>query len=130
MARAGSRGDNQKDAQGEPPLVGIFLQPLLEYGDLTVTIAADLMIRDSERRCAAALLRLAGCRYAGPQDVTPVEVPLTQNELAGAANLSRNSVGTMLQRLATRGFVEVGYGTMIAPGHVAERERRERATFS
>jgi hypothetical protein len=27
-------GDNQKDAQGEAPLVGIFLQPLLEYGDL------------------------------------------------------------------------------------------------
>jgi Mn-dependent DtxR family transcriptional regulator len=44
--------------------------------------------------------------------VTPVEVPLTQNELAGAANLSCNSVGTMLQRLATRGLVEVGYGTM------------------
>jgi CRP/FNR family cyclic AMP-dependent transcriptional regulator len=90
-----------------------FLQPLLEYGDLTVTIAADLMIRDSERRCAAALLRLAGCRYAAPQNVTPVEVPLTQNELAGAANLSRNSVGTLLQRLATRGLVEVGYRTMI-----------------
>jgi CRP-like cAMP-binding protein len=82
-----------------------FLQPLLEYGDLTVTIAADLLIRDSDRRCAAALLRLAGCRYARPQDVTPVEVPLTQTELAGAANLSRNSVGTMLQRLAARGFV-------------------------
>ena len=32
-------------------------------------------------------------RYANPQD-DPVEVPLTQNELAGAANLSRNSVGT------------------------------------
>jgi hypothetical protein len=53
-----------------------------------------------------------GCRYAGPQDVTPVEVPLTQNELAGAANLSRNSVGMMLQWLVTGGLVEVGYGTM------------------
>jgi CRP-like cAMP-binding protein len=81
-----------------------FLQLLLEYGDLTVTIAADLMIRDSERRCAAALVRLEGCRYASPRDVNPVEVPPTQNELAGAANLSRNSVGTLLQRLATRGL--------------------------
>jgi DNA-binding IclR family transcriptional regulator len=44
--------------------------------------------------------------------MTPVEVPLTQNELAGAANLSRNSVGTTLQRLAAHGFAEVGYGTM------------------
>jgi CRP/FNR family cyclic AMP-dependent transcriptional regulator len=95
-----------------PQWWAFFLQPLLEYGDLTVTIAADLMIRDSDRRCAAALLRLAGRRYAAPQDVTPVEVPLTQNELAGAANLSRNSVGTILQRLEKRGFVEVGYGAM------------------
>jgi CRP-like cAMP-binding protein len=98
-----------------------FLLPLLEYGDLTVTIAADLMIRDSERRCAAALLRLAGCRYANAQSATAVEVPLTQSELAGAANLSRNSVGTMLQRLAARGFVEVGYGTMIVRAPAALR---------
>jgi Crp-like helix-turn-helix domain len=60
------------------------------------------------------LRRSAGC--------DPVEVPLTQNELAGAANLSRNSVGTMLQRLATRGLVEVGYGTMtVAPLRPCER---------
>jgi CRP-like cAMP-binding protein len=103
-----------------------FLQPLLEYGDLTVTIAADLMIRDSERRCAAALLRLAGCRYAGPRDVNPAEVPLTQSELAGAANLSRNSVGTLLQRLATRGFVEVGYGAMIVRTPAALRNFVDR----
>jgi Crp-like helix-turn-helix domain len=62
------------------------------------------------RRRAVGCVRR--CRYAGPQDVTPVEVPLTQNELAGAANLSRNSVGMMLQWLATGGLVEVGYGTM------------------
>jgi hypothetical protein len=36
-----------------------------------------------------------------------------RNELAGAANLSRNSVGTMLQRRATRGLVKVGNGTMV-----------------
>ena len=62
------------------------------------------------RRRAVGCVRR--CRYAGPQDVTPVEVPLTQNELAGAANLSRNSVGMMLQWMATGGLVEVGYGTM------------------
>ena len=112
MARAHSRGDTQKDAQGKPHWWAFFLQPLLEYGDLTVTIASDLVIRDSDRRRAAAVLRLAGCRYARPQDVTPVEVPLKQNELAGAANLSCNSVGTMLQRLEKHGFIEIGYGAM------------------
>ncbi len=39
---------------------------------------------------------------------------MTQNELAGAANLSRNSVGAMLNRLKARGFVEQGYrGIMV-----------------
>jgi CRP/FNR family cyclic AMP-dependent transcriptional regulator len=71
--------------------------------------AADLLIRDSERRCAAVLLRLGGRRFAGPDDEEPVEVPVMQDELAGAANLSRNSVGTMLQRLKGRGLVEPGY---------------------
>jgi CRP-like cAMP-binding protein len=104
-----------------PEWWGFFLQPLLIYADIAATIAADLMLRDSDRRCAAALLRLAGCRQASPQDETAVEVPLTQNELAGAANLSRNSVGTMLQRLATRGFVEVGYGTMTVRNPAALR---------
>jgi hypothetical protein len=87
-------------------LVGLFLQPLLEYGDLTVTIASDLMIRDSDRRRAAAVLRLAGCRYARSRDVIPVEVPLTQNELAGGANLSRNSVVT----IATAGVASIRRG--------------------
>jgi len=91
-----------------------FIPPSLVYGDVAVTIAADLLIRNSERRCAAVLLRLGGHRFGGPDDAEPVEVLVTQNELAGAANLSRNSVGTMLQRLRARGLIEIGYrGTMV-----------------
>ena len=89
-----------------------FQQLSIVYGDVAVTVAADLLIRDSERRCAAVLLRLGGRRFAGPGDKEPVEVAVTQNELAGAANLSRNSVGTMLQRLAARGLIEQGYRDM------------------
>ena len=86
-----------------------FLQPAIIYGDVSQTVAADLLIRDSERRCAATLLRLSGRHFAGPDDATPIEVPLTHDELAGAANLSRNSVGTILRRLANRGLIELGY---------------------
>ena len=68
-----------------------------------------MLIRDSERRCAAVLLRMGGHRFAGPADSDPVEVQLTQDELAGAANLSRNSVGAMLKRIAKRGLIELGY---------------------
>jgi len=89
-----------------------LMQLSIIYGEVSQTIAADLLIRDSERRCAAVLLRLSGRRFAGAHDKAPVEVPLTQAELAGAANLSRNSVGTMLQRLKARGLVESGYRGM------------------
>ena len=98
-----------------------FLQPAIIYGDVSQTIAADLLIRDSERRCAAVLLRMAGHRFADPDDTTPAEVPLTQNELAGAANLSRNSVGTMLKRLAARGLVELGFRAIIVVSPAALR---------
>jgi CRP/FNR family transcriptional regulator, cyclic AMP receptor protein len=89
-----------------------LMQLSIIYGDVSQTVAADLLIRDSERRCAAVLLRLGGHRYSGPKDKEAVDVPVTQSELAGAANLSRNSVGTMLQRLKERGLVEPGYRGM------------------
>lgn len=91
----------------------LFLQPAIIYGDVSQTVAADLLIRDSERRCAAVLLRMAGRRFATPDDTAPAEALLTQDELAGAANMSRNSVGTMLKRLAARGLIELGYRTTI-----------------
>ena len=86
-----------------------LLQPAIIYGDASQGVAADLLIRDSERRCAAILLRLSGRRFAGARDNAPTEFAITQVELAGAANLSRNSVGAILKRLAARGLIELGY---------------------
>ncbi len=86
-----------------------FYLPALIYGDIAINIAADLLIRDNERRCASVLLRLSGRRFKGDDDTTPVQVPLTQNELAGAANLSRNSLISMLRRLEARGLIISGY---------------------
>jgi len=85
------------------------MQLSIIYGEVSQTIAADLLIRDSERRCAAVLLRLGGLRLAALDDTEPVEVSITQSELAGAVNLSLNSVGTMLHRLKARGLIEPGY---------------------
>ena len=86
-----------------------FLQPALFYGDIALNVAADLLIRDSERRCAAVLLRLSGHRFSDTESPEEVDVTLTQDDLAGAANLSRSSVRTMLQRLAARGLIEQNY---------------------
>jgi CRP/FNR family cyclic AMP-dependent transcriptional regulator len=90
-----------------------FLRLAIVYGDVTAVIATDLLIRDSERRCAAVLLRLGGRRFAGPDDTKPVEVSVTQDDLAGAANLSRSSVRSMLGRLTARGLIEQGYRDIV-----------------
>ncbi|MCX5493190.1 Crp/Fnr family transcriptional regulator [Kaistia dalseonensis] len=76
------------------------------YGDLAALIAADLAIRGSERRLIAVILRMSGHRTpaAGP----PLTLlPISQGELAAAANMSRNTAGTIIQRLASRGLLVV-----------------------
>ena len=96
-------------------------QPTLIYTDIALTIAADLLIRDSERRCAAVLLRLSGRRLADPESPEPADVEITQDDLAAAANLSRSSVRTMLGRLAERGLIEQGYGGVVIRAPAALR---------
>ncbi len=87
-----------------------FLRPVATNFDIALNIAADLLIRDSECRCAAVLLRLSGYRFIDPEGPEPVGVAVTQDELAAAANMSRSSVRTMLKRLAARGLIEQGFG--------------------
>ena len=89
-----------------------FMQLAIVYGDVAVNVAADLLIRDSERRCAAVLLRLSGRRFSGPDDGPMVDVPVTQGELAAASNLSRNSAGTIVQKLKARGLIALRYRGM------------------
>ena len=96
-------------------------QPTLIYTDIALNIAADLLIRDSERRCAAVLLRLTGRRFADPESPEPAEVDITQEDLADAANLSLSSVRSMLGRLAARGLIEQGYGGVLVRALAALR---------
>lgn len=76
------------------------------------SIAGDLMIRDSARRCAAVLLQIADCRLADPHGAQPVEAPLSQEELAAMANLSRTSVSAILRDLEEEGLIKLGYRTV------------------
>jgi CRP-like cAMP-binding protein len=99
----------EKALAAQPAWWRHFIKPAIANGDMALIAAADLLIRDNERRCAAVLLRMSGRRFAGPADMQPADAPIMQDELAGAANLSRNSVGTMLKRMAARGLVELGH---------------------
>ncbi|MCX7300247.1 MAG: Crp/Fnr family transcriptional regulator [Rhodobacterales bacterium] len=91
-----------------------FIRLVGEYGNMSATIASDLLIPESERRCAAVLLRFGGCQGAV---TAPVLVPVTQGEFAASANLSRNSAGKILRGWAAQGLVETGYGgiTIVDP---------------
>lgn len=90
----------------------------IEYGDASITIASDLLIRSSDRRCAAVLLRLGGVRFSGGEEETRITVPVTQDELADAANLSRNTTGDILRKLVAIGLIETGYRGIVirSPG--------------
>ena len=79
------------------------------YSNTAVNVAADLMIRDNRRRCAASLLRIANCRFDQPQDTTPVDAPLSQEELAAICNMSRTSISTILRDLEADGLIRLGY---------------------
>ncbi len=77
----------------------------LDYGDIAVRIADDLLIRDNERRCAATLLRIGGQRYPRRTRTDRADVPVTQDELAALVNVSRTTLVQVLQRLERRGLI-------------------------
>ncbi|MFZ4688499.1 MAG: Crp/Fnr family transcriptional regulator [Polymorphobacter sp.] len=83
------------------------------YGNVAANIASDLMIRDSHRRCVAALLRIANCRFRDPGDERRIEAPLSQEELAALSNLSRTSVSNILHDLEAAGTISLNYRSII-----------------
>jgi len=64
-----------------------FLPLAVEYGDICALIASDLLIRRSDRRLAATILRFAGLRGPVEAPCHGLRVPTTQAELAAASNL-------------------------------------------
>jgi CRP-like cAMP-binding protein len=88
------------------------------YANTATSIAADMMIRESNRRCAAALLQLGDCRHRDPAGVQVIEAHLSQEELAAIANLSRTSISMILRDLEGSGLIRLGYRsvTIVNPG--------------
>jgi CRP-like cAMP-binding protein len=84
----------------------------VENLDLAIGGAEDLMLRDNDRRCIATLLRLCGCRFEDPDPSLAAAAPVTQDELAAMANLSRNKAGEVLRSLEERGLITLGYRTV------------------
>lgn len=84
----------------------------LSTGQLASTIAADLLIPKSRRRCAATLLRLAGCRFESRHAAPTRVISIAQEELAAMANLTRHTTGPILHGFVETGLISLGYRTI------------------
>jgi CRP-like cAMP-binding protein len=85
--------------------------------DLCMGAFNDLAIRDPERRCVAAILRLGGVRNAGPAEAAPIDIDMTQDDLAVITSVARTTVNMVLRKLEKLGFLTLSYGhfSIIAP---------------
>jgi CRP-like cAMP-binding protein len=77
--------------------------------ELLTWALSDLSLHDSSRRAAAILLRLAGSRRAQDEGALPMEITLSQQEIADMAVMSRTSLGKILSGFLKRGWVETSY---------------------
>lgn len=87
--------------------------------ETALNIATDLMIRSSRRRCAATLLRIAGCRFA---ERSPPAIAWTnQEELGGIANMARSTLNLILSDFEHDGFISRGYNQIVLHNPAALR---------
>lgn len=92
------------------PLAWRWLAHLMvDHLQLSQGALDDLMIRNPHQRVVAILLRLAGCRTTAMFAGSTPEVDVSQEHLAGMANLSRSSVGNIVRNLDARSLVSVSY---------------------
>jgi CRP-like cAMP-binding protein len=97
-----------------------YIAMLAQAGnELALNIATDLMIRNSDRRCAATLLRIAGCRF---EDRPPPAIAWTnQEEVGGIANMARSTLNLILGRFEAEGLISRGYNQIILHNPAALR---------
>lgn len=106
------RREALQDLEAEFPDLRLRLVALSSiYLDFFTLLNADNSNRDIDALTRAAIRRLLGegflpgCEFPGD----PVEIPVTQNEIAELARLSRNAVGPILRKLEKAGAISLGY---------------------
>lgn len=107
------RNDFEKFARSVPDAWRWIALLIAQHAGLAVSAADDLMLPSAELRVVATLLRLSGRRFAHPASPPLTEIPITQLDLAVAANLSRSSTGSILRRLRQADEISIDYGKII-----------------
>ncbi len=78
--------------------------------EITIRSGLDFTITDPIPRICARLLTLGGYGRNWPEDAGPVSLPITKEQLASMAAVSRNSVQRALKNLEDRGICKGQYG--------------------
>lgn len=92
----------------EPSLNWVFFNLMAWNVEEYLLHAVDLMIVDPKIRLCSRLLTFGG-RLLSYLPPGPVGIPLTQEELAAASNMSRSTVYHLLGELVAQGICELGY---------------------
>ena len=96
-------------ARADPTIWRFMALITIGHLDLAIGASDDLMIRDHAARCVAVLLRLGGARRDDPDRPGPVDVDVTQEDLATLANVSRTTARALLGRLEAGGLISRSY---------------------
>jgi CRP/FNR family cyclic AMP-dependent transcriptional regulator len=94
--------------KAEPALDWVFFNLMAWNVEEYLLHAVDLLIVDPRLRLYSRLLTFAG-RLLNHLPPSPVAIPMTQEELAVASNMSRSTVYHFLSELAGRKICEIGY---------------------
>ena len=94
--------------KAEPSLNWVFFNLMASNVEEYLLHTVDLLIVDPRLRLCSRLLTFGGrlLNYLPPQ---PVSIPMTQEELAAASNMSRSTVYHLLGELVELGICELGY---------------------
>jgi CRP/FNR family transcriptional regulator, cyclic AMP receptor protein len=89
--------------QSEPALATSFLRHLLSRNDRLESDLIAQLLHSTEQRLARLLLLLADY---GPNNETPIPIPMSQEALAEMIGTTRSRVSTFMNKFRERGFID------------------------
>jgi len=104
-----SAAEFERIIDAEPRYYRAFMALLLERYARVFGSVAELHGLPSEERLRRRLESIAAFWRDGLPTAGPVDIPLSQVELASMVGLSRQRLSTLLGRLEAQGLIEVGF---------------------
>ena len=104
-----SAAEFERIVDEEPRHFRAFMELLLERYRTVFAFVAELQGLPSEERLWRRLEGIASFWRDGAPAGSPIDIPISQVELAQMVGLSRQRLSTLLGRLEAHGLIEVGF---------------------